>query len=257
MTLGSDRNNIRLARTPWGAEHLFQIRPDSERRGDIDVIHECFERDDYNLAGLRKAFPAPRVIFDVGAHIGCFTVAAKLLWPDAEVYCFEPNRRSFDLLMENTSDFTGVHLFNYALGYRAGNILLEGEGATGGGYLVDHFDSEDDSGEILGDGRVRVQRAYTVAQQYVPVVTLEEVFAQIGEARVDLAKWDCEGGEMDCFANMTRESASRFDLLAGEYHCFGGYESFISVAEDCFPDHAFTNVRDSHVGLFRGVRYGR
>src|ERR1700744_1427705 len=48
-------------------------------------------------------------VIDVGANIGCFTLAlADLVGPSGNVYAVEPQPETFDLLKRNTSDRANI-----------------------------------------------------------------------------------------------------------------------------------------------------
>lgn len=125
-------NSTCAARSRAGVSYTFTIR--TEKHGDRDVINEVYTGDCYRLRDYPDA--APTVILDIGAHIGTFAVLAAQLWPAAEIYCFEPNKRSFELLCENTRTFGNVRCYNVAISYTQGHVLTDGDGATGGGFLT-------------------------------------------------------------------------------------------------------------------------
>jgi FkbM family methyltransferase len=56
-----------------------------------------------------------KVIVDIGANIGAFAVYFKNMHPDANIFCFEPNHSSFELLVDNTSYLPGIQCYNYGL----------------------------------------------------------------------------------------------------------------------------------------------
>src|ERR671930_397916 len=45
--------------------------------------------------------PAPRMVVDIGANIGFFTMLAKRLWPSSSVNGYEPEPGNFGLLSHN------------------------------------------------------------------------------------------------------------------------------------------------------------
>src|SRR5207249_1250785 len=105
-----------------------------EKSGDLDVVRETLAGDMYRLERYR----ALRVgtILDVGAHIGTFVLYAKTLWPEARVLAVEPNPRSNELLRLNTSCLEDVETYQIALRYDGANVLTDGEGTTGGGFVA-------------------------------------------------------------------------------------------------------------------------
>jgi len=55
------------------------------------------------------------VIVDIGASVGSAALFFSLVYPQAEVYCFEPHGESFDLLIENTTGIEKIHTYNIGL----------------------------------------------------------------------------------------------------------------------------------------------
>lgn len=57
------------------------------------------------ITGKSYPFPEwkvdPKVVLDIGGHVGEFSILAKIHWPKAEVHCFEPNPEIMGLLKEN------------------------------------------------------------------------------------------------------------------------------------------------------------
>jgi FkbM family methyltransferase len=57
----------------------------------------------------------PRVMVDIGAHIGATALYFKHAYPELEVYCFEPSPENYNLLTDNLSSFPDIQLFPYGL----------------------------------------------------------------------------------------------------------------------------------------------
>jgi len=244
-TLAERRKRYKARSDALNTEFTFAIRPGQS--GDRGVIREVYEDDCYRVAALARA---PRIVFDIGAHIGTFTVLLKQRFPAAQVFCFEPDSKSFELLQANTARLPGVHLFNQAIGYSGKAVLLESVGNSGGARLIQSDQSE---AFRRAEGKVMDATLYRVAREGVPVRTVEEIFAATGVDTVDLAKWDCEGGEIDAFTHMSDEVAARFRDLVGEYHISGGFAAFHEITQRKFPHHRFSGEDAEHgLGWFRG-----
>jgi FkbM family methyltransferase len=52
----------------------------------------------------------------VGANIGQFTIAAVNIFTDSKIYAFEPNPGPCKKLMANTTKFSNIEIFHYAVG---------------------------------------------------------------------------------------------------------------------------------------------
>lgn len=73
----------------------------------------------------------PHVIFDAGANVGAWTLAARRRCPTARVFCFEIAAPTFAELAENTAGMQDVHCENVGLSDTAGEIRIRHfEGAS-------------------------------------------------------------------------------------------------------------------------------
>ena len=84
---------------------------------------------------IRKDFK----IFDLGAHIGTFTLSAlKKIDSNPKVLCVEGNKKNYDLLCENTNTNHNVLNLNKFVGH-GGNKKYEYkklDNNSGGGHLI-------------------------------------------------------------------------------------------------------------------------
>jgi len=48
------------------------------------------------------------VLFDVGANVGNYTLKLQKYFPNSKIYAFEPNPKTFDLLVQSTQQFSNV-----------------------------------------------------------------------------------------------------------------------------------------------------
>ena len=119
------------------------------------------------------------VMFDCGAHIGEFTVAAAAaMGPDCEVHSFEPDPRNFQILQDNVArnGLNRVVLNPCAVGETAGEARF-------------HL-GKDPTASSIG------LESQTVEVVSVPVVNLSEYAREHRLQRVDVLKIDVEGAEL-------------------------------------------------------------
>ena len=99
-----------------------------------------------NLAGTKT-------ILDIGANIGQFAFSLKSFFPNAEVFCFEPNQEIFSLLKKNMSYFDKVKLFNYGIGLSGRRSFYYSPSSSGLGSFfqenVHQFGKKRDLKEII------------------------------------------------------------------------------------------------------------
>lgn len=200
------------------------------RNLDEDVIAEVISGDCYWLRKMGHF--NPKVLLDIGGHIGCWGVYAKSLFPDARLIAVEPNVESYELYKQNAeiNKLTNYEIINAAVEYdESRHILLHGGGggqSAAGCTTV----TEEEAEEI--NKRVKTSR---IAQRQVALVTIEELLKDIG--RVDISKWDSEGAELRAFANMLPETRDKFEILVGEYHTHKSNQVLKKELNLLFPNH--------------------
>ncbi len=92
---------------------------------EFGVYLEVVTNDDYRLAAYSRCLN-PRVIADVGANVGLFSKLCSLYFPQAAIYAYEPNPRSFKWLKKN-SEGTKIHTYEAAVLCRAGGYSVQAE----------------------------------------------------------------------------------------------------------------------------------
>lgn len=65
---------------------------------------------------IKKAGLDVSVIFDVGANIGQSVIRFSNAFPQAQIYCFEPVSKTFQILKNNVNGYGNVKCYNCALG---------------------------------------------------------------------------------------------------------------------------------------------
>jgi len=163
-----------------------------ETEADLSVFEEIFVDRDYKV--IDGQIKNAKVIFDIGAHIGCFSVYAGALNTNVKIFGFEPDERNFSLLKENlkANHVEGI-MKNVAIG-----------GVTGDRKLFLSSDSHNHS--LLGSGEgVKVF-----------VRSLGDVLEKFDH--VDLVKMDIEGAEFEIFSGISGESLTKIGSFYIEYH---------------------------------------
>ena len=94
-------------------KQLINIRPETT---DYHELISVLSGVEYPISMVKIKNKSP-IIFDVGAHIGSFTLYAKSIFPASSIYAFEPNKENFHLLEKNIKDnnFNNIHIFNNAI----------------------------------------------------------------------------------------------------------------------------------------------
>ncbi|KAJ3492772.1 hypothetical protein NLG97_g5157 [Lecanicillium saksenae] len=163
------------------------------------IYKEIFGDNCYDVAQLSH----PRVIVDVGANIGLFTVYMKKKYPDCKLLAFEPAPDTFRVLTENVAlhKLEGVETFQLALGAEAstgsltffpnlpGNSTLVPEEKKRFQDLLGAEVGTNFTGKMFGDAD-KVE---------VAIKRLSDILGAHKFDVIDLLKVDVEGAELSVF----------------------------------------------------------
>jgi FkbM family methyltransferase len=138
----------------------------------------------------------PKVILDLGAHIGVAAVYFATRYPNARIICVEPDDRNFRLLQANTARFNNILAVRAAVWNRTEDVALVDPGFGTWGYQL---------GPPANGGSV------------VAGVTMDDLLDRFELDHVDLVKLDIEGSEKAVFSSSTRWLTS-VDALVIELH---------------------------------------
>ncbi len=152
--------------------------------GTGDHVATSGETFALRLAGRLLPSRPERVVFDVGANRGDFTLAAlEALGPATRLLAFEPSPQSFGLLTLALNRHPTVELHNLGLGEQPGRLNLYSEGVGSGMASLYQRDLQ-----ALG-------RALDHVEQ-VEVTTLDLFCAEHQITAIDYLKLDVEGHEL-------------------------------------------------------------
>lgn len=158
------------------------------KTGDYEIFFklfiDIFIKNQYFFESRRKN---PRIV-DGGAHIGLSLVYFKLLYPESQVTCVEPDPDIFELLRTNVkvNELTHVQLYNFALGEMEGRKpFLKGESKKSWSSRV-LYEQKGPQENIL----------------FVPTRRLSRLI----DGTLDLLKLDIEGSESEVMQELDRKS---------------------------------------------------
>jgi FkbM family methyltransferase len=148
------------------------------------IVDDCYEIFSYSKHSK------PSVIVDIGANVGIFSKLCTLMFPNADIYAYEPNPTALTWLKQN-AELTRIKVFPCAVAEKVGIVML---------------DTKCDS--TLG----RIDREGNLPVNCVAV-------SEVAEGRkIDLLKMDCEGAEWLILHNT--ELLRRTQNFCMEYHLF-------------------------------------
>jgi FkbM family methyltransferase len=186
-------------------KEAFRLRPGT---WDEIVYDQVYAGNEY---GLPARMGDHDVVLDIGAHIGCFSLAA-IDRGAGTVLAAEPDPDNFKLLSENCAD-----------PIRNGKIIaveaavVRSDGRAGGTVLYDGYRVD---GGIVNTAAGRTTEGKGVP---VPAVPFDELVDRALEASrekdIKLLKLDCEGVEWEIL--YTTKRLDRIVEIVGEYHNWG------------------------------------
>lgn len=129
---------------------------------------------------------APATVLDIGANRGMFARCIRRVFPDAEMFAFEPLLHCFAELLELEKTTPLLRCYPYALGDKNGTATL-------------YRSSYDYSSSMLPMGELHKQifpRSATTSEETVELRTLDSIAADLPLRRPVLMKIDVQGYEL-------------------------------------------------------------
>jgi FkbM family methyltransferase len=179
------KNNIKI-----------KIRTDST---DLMQLTTVWLVEDYKIRGFE--IKKNDIIIDIGAHIGLFCLYAYQYCKKGKIFCYEPIKENFDVLIENIelNKIKNIISFNSAVSNQTDKIKI--------------FPNSDDSAHSIFDsGKDSIN---------VNSTTIKSIFDENKIKKCDLLKLDCEGAEYKIIDSIPTEYFFRIDKIILEYHSAG------------------------------------
>lgn len=198
------------------------------------VQQEIFKNKTYLKHGLE--INNQSVIVDIGANIGLFTLFAKSIAPNCQIYAFEPSKEVFKLLEKNANQFSsGIKLFNQGVSNSTGEktfTYYPGYSVISGFHTDLHVDkavilagekfkSNPASNEVIAS-RFSQQMSYSC-----PVVSLNDIIQRENLKRIDFLKIDAEKSELLIVEALTSEDWIKIQQIVVEVH---GTENYLKLS---------------------------
>ncbi|MEJ5262136.1 MAG: FkbM family methyltransferase [Ignavibacterium sp.] len=125
----------------------------------------------------------PEIIFDVGAHYGEAAYLFNAKCPAAQIYCFEPASKNFEILLSEVRKFKNVKCFRIALSSKTGdeNIIVDGRSD------MFHLANEND----------KIQRSNNALTEKIKVETIDSFCNVHKIEKINFLKVDTEGMDLE------------------------------------------------------------
>lgn len=124
----------------------------------------------------------PKIILDIGAHSGIYTLVAALSQNQSTIYSFEPNKITFKILQRNVAlnSFKNIYLCNYGVSTSTSEQIFYnwGNNSNSGMSMINHKKINPDLGTVS-----------------LPVKDFLEIRESVNK-KIDLIKMDIERAEL-------------------------------------------------------------
>ncbi len=161
------------------------------------------QRDEYAPPREMPLRPAQvQTVLDIGANIGATALYFARLFPNAQIYAFEPAPDNFAVLERNIANSKRIRGFNFGLGAADAELELfhSDNPINFGGYSL-HPAGSDTSKKM----RIRVRQ-------------VAAVLAELSLEKVDVLKVDTEGAEWDILTAFPEKVLQTAQYITGELH---------------------------------------
>lgn len=147
-----------------------------------------------------------KVILDLGANIGVYSLYTALENPNAKIFAFEPDKNNFNQLVNNIKiNNLEKRIFPYqeAIAKKSGELIFYRDKVSSRGHSLLR-----DSGDKI----------------VVNAISLETVFSRLKIEKCDILKMDIEGAEYEVLYSCPQELFKRINTMIIECH-----DDFISI----------------------------
>lgn len=176
------------------------------RPGARVPVYEIFVEDEYRLDWFTSDLSPDAIALDIGAHVGCFSIAFARLRPGAQVHSYEASPSTAQYLQRNVTDndlSEMIFVNNLAVQGVAGSLEMADNGAASGHNGVLHL-TETSNNVVV--------RSVSMADALLA-----------GGRTADLVKIDTEGGEYDMVLGSDPADWSGVRRVVLEYHDLPGH----------------------------------
>jgi len=198
-----------------------------EHPNDRGIFSEVHLQDCYKIRELHASGFSPRVVVDIGAHIGTFSQLAAAIFKPSRLLAFEPVEVHYKCLLRNVPSPPMIAVNKAVVGFL-------GRETGHNVYWSNDFERSVRRGEIKN------------------ALSVLDLLSEYQIESIDMLKIDCEQGEVNIF----REMASiglfpKIDVIAGEWHFDVAKREVVELLE---PTHHVAIVDEGMWNLFFATR---
>ena len=179
---------------------------DKSTSGPDDTITQVFDDLDYCPTWFFSDNNIETIV-DIGAMIGSFSLWAHEKWPNAMIYSYEPDPKSFNFLKQNIefcSNPEKIKFFNSAIWNAESEVIFQQFEKTPSCNSMFIFDPPYVSGS---SSKIKIKTD-----------SISNVLKKLD--KIDFLKIDCEGSEYDIMYSLSKNELKKIKYIALEYHEF-------------------------------------
>jgi FkbM family methyltransferase len=203
--------NSSLASLRWSGRDIFYRSGTADPFVLYQILLKRGRKAEYFVPPAFK----PNTILDIGSNIGASILYFHEQFSEAKIFGFEPHPDTFRVLEKNVAGLNGVTVFNYGLGAAHQRVAVAADDVNFGAF---------NTRGVFKD------RGFPATPVECEVRRLDDVLLELGIARVDLMKIDCEGAEADVFSALPDAILNRCQWIVGEFHDHTGFDVLARLA---------------------------
>jgi FkbM family methyltransferase len=175
-----------------------------------------------------SGFDCP-VLFDVGAHHGEYSLAAKNICSSARIYAFEPHPVSFQTLRENCKG-TDIRVYDCGLGNTNGECRI-----------FDYVNQDGSQHASIYQEIIEVIHRGKAVSHDIRLYKLDDLATELGIQKINLLKIDTEGNELSVLQGAERLIRSGMvDVIQFEFNEMNVIsKTFFKDFFDFLPEYDF------------------
>lgn len=128
-----------------------------------------------------------KTVIDVGAYIGAFAFAMRMILPDAQIYCFDPLMENISSINKNLGKWGRIKTFQSALGNRKGIVQ----------FNLNDFRASSSILEMDPRHRKAFPETTHSTKLEVPIARLDDFLPEMNIKQPVYLKVDVQGFELD------------------------------------------------------------
>ena len=175
-------------------------------------------------------FDNPKIVIDLGAHIGLFALKMKKCYPNTKIICVEPDPDNYNLLQKNMKPYKNVDCEMCGI-WNKDTILKVYDKFKLGKFH--HWGLTVDEDLITGN---------------IKAISMGSLLEKHGIEQIDVLKIDIETSEKQLFADNYKDWLPKVKMIVIELHDSlenGCSKSFFSAINTVFTNYKFSMQGES------------